>query len=300
MTTQLPSTKPHEASSFFYFHKDRIEQEIAKSISFFGDKSKLRDAVEYALTGDGKRLRPVIVYLVADALKHGLVVHDAALCVEFFHTASLIADDLPCMDNEDERRGKPTVHKVFGETIALLTSYALISAAFHKIHQNAQAMKEAGPPFSSHAERAGMIALETASRCAGILGATGGQFLDLYPVQHNLETVKQVIYKKTVTLFEGSFVLGWVFGGGDHTRLETVKKAAYHIGVAFQIADDIIDLQSDAKRQNEMNIAKFLGRERAHDIFEEEMEKFKMTLHDLQIHTPSFEKLCTMVTQSIS
>jgi geranylgeranyl diphosphate synthase type II len=119
-------------------------------------------------------------------------------------------------------------------------------------------------------------------------------------VQHNLETVKQVIYKKTVTLFEGSFVLGWVFGGGDHTRLETVKKAAYHIGVAFQIADDIIDLQSDAKRQNEMNIAKFLGRERAHDIFEEEMEKFKMTLHDLQIHTPSFEKLCTMVTQSIS
>jgi geranylgeranyl diphosphate synthase type II len=300
MATQIFSAKtftdkPH--SSFFYFHKDRIEQEIAKSIGGFGEKSKLRDAVEYALTSAGKRFRPLVVLLIADALGHGLNVYDAALSVEFFHTASLIADDLPCMDNEEERRGKPTVHKVFGETIALLSSYALITAAFEKIHKNALIMKEAEAPFSSYSDQASMIALESAARCAGILGATGGQFLDLFPPNYNLETVKQVIYKKTVTLFEVAFVFGWVFGGGDLSNIELLKKAAYHLGMAFQIADDINDMLSDEKKQNEMNIARLIGKERALLVFEEEMAKLKEKLIALKLNTPSFDKLCDMLTK---
>ncbi len=300
MATQIFSAKtftdkPH--SSFFYFHKDRIEQEIAKSIGGFGEKSKLRDAVEYALTSAGKRFRPLVVLLIADALGHGLNVYDAALSVEFFHTASLIADDLPCMDNEEERRGKPTVHKVFGETIALLSSYALITAAFEKIHKNALIMKEAEAPFSSYSDQASMIALESAARCAGILGATGGQFLDLFPPNYNLETVKQVIYKKTVTLFEVAFVFGWVFGGGDLSNIELLKKAAYHLGMAFQIADDINDMLSDEKKQNEMNIARLIGKERALLVFEEEMAKLKEKLSALKLNTPSFDKLCDMLTK---
>ncbi len=300
MATQIFSARASSekpSSSFFYFHKDRIEQEIAKSISGFGEKSKLRDAVEYALTGGGKRFRPLVVLLIADALKHGLNVYDAALSVEFFHTASLIADDLPCMDNEDERRSKPTVHKVFGETIALLSSYALITAAFEKIHANAQVMKEAPAPFSTYSERACMIALESAARCSGILGATGGQFLDLFPPNHNLETVKQVIYKKSVTLFEVAFVFGWVFGGGDLSQVDLLKKASFHLGMAFQIADDITDMYSDEKKQNEMNIARLIGKERALNVFEEEMVKLKDALVILKLNTPSFDKMCDMLTK---
>ncbi|MBM3199287.1 MAG: hypothetical protein FJZ58_08595, partial [Chlamydiae bacterium] len=142
------------SGSHFFSYRDRIEKEIAKSILYFGEKTKLRDACEYALTNGGKRLRPLIVLMVSEALGNGLNVLEAALSVEFFHTASLIADDLPCMDNDDERRDKPSLHKVYGETIALLASYALITAAFEKIRVSASIMKESGgSPFQEWSDR---------------------------------------------------------------------------------------------------------------------------------------------------
>lgn len=282
-------------TSSFFSQRDRIEQEIAKSLLSLGEKSKLRDACEYALTNGGKRFRPLIVLMVAEALGHGLNVYEAALSVEFFHTASLIADDLPCMDNDDERRDKPSLHKVYGETIALLASYALITAAFEKIHRNALLMKEAGPPFSAFSDRACMIALESAAHCSGIRGATGGQFLDLFPPSNSLETVRQVIYQKTITLFEVAFVFGWVFGGGNPTELSKVKKAAYHLGMAFQVADDIGDMLQDEKKQREISMARLIGKERALLVFEEEMRHFKKHLQDLKILSPSFEKMSDML-----
>ncbi|MGE5195891.1 MAG: polyprenyl synthetase family protein [Anaerolineae bacterium] len=284
-------------ASHFFAHSDRIEKEIAKSILSLGERTKLRDACEYALKSGGKRFRPLIVLLVAEGLGNDLDVVDAALSVEFFHTASLIADDLPCMDNDDERRNKPTLHKVYGETIALLSSYALICAAFEKIHKNAQLMRESGGSFSIYSDRACSIALETAARCSGILGATGGQFLDLFPPSQTLETVRQVIYKKTITLFEVSFVFGWVFGGGELSRLDQVKRAAYHLGMAFQVADDIGDIVQDERKEREINMARFIGKERALALFEDEMAHFKEHLQDLNLLTASFEKMCEMLTK---
>jgi geranylgeranyl diphosphate synthase type II len=291
-----PAAEPHKfENSHFFFHRDRIEQEIAKSIISFGEKTKLRDACEYALTTGGKRFRPLIVILVAEALGHGLNVYESALAVEFFHTASLIADDLPCMDNEDERRDKPSLHKVYGEAIALLASYALITGAFEKIHRNAIVMRESEDPFCHFGDRACTLALESATHCAGIIGATGGQFLDLFPPNQNLDVVKQVIYKKTVTLFEVSFVLGWLFGGGEVVRLEKVKKAAYHFGMAFQTADDLADMLQDEKKQREISIARTIGKERALSLFDDEMRHFKRELEELGILTPSFEKMCDIL-----
>ncbi len=268
-----------------------------RSILSFGEKNKLRDACEYALTTGGKRFRPLIVILIAEALGNGLNVYESALAVEFFHTASLIADDLPCMDNDDERRDKPSLHKVYGESIALLASYALITAAFEKIHANAMAMQDAPPPFCHFSDRACTLALESATHCSGILGATGGQFLDLFPPNQNLDTVKQVIYKKTVTLFEVSFVLGWLFGGGDVSKLEKVKKAAYHFGMAFQTADDLGDLLQDEKKQREISIARLIGKERGLALFDEEMRHFRKELIELNILTPSFEKMCDILVR---
>jgi geranylgeranyl diphosphate synthase type II len=286
--------------SLFFYHRDKIEQEIARSMTSFGEKTKLRDACEYALTNGGKRVRPLLVLMVAEGLGHGLNVSEAALSVEFFHTASLIADDLPCMDNDDERRDKPALHKVYGETIALLASYALITAAFEKIHRSASVMRNAGPPYGAWSDRACVIALESASLCSGILGATGGQFLDLFPPNHSLETVRQVIYKKTVTLFEVACVFGWVFGGGDVQRLDSVKKAAYHLGMAFQIADDIGDLAQDEKKQREISMAHLVGKERAFLLFEEEMRQFHVLLRELDIFTSSFEKMSELLTKMAS
>jgi geranylgeranyl diphosphate synthase, type II len=289
----------HTKSSLFFFHRDRIEQEIAKSISSFGEKNKLRDACEYALTSGGKRLRPLIVLMVAEGLGCGLNVYESALSVEFFHTASLIADDLPCMDNDDERRHKPSLHKVYGETVALLASYALITAAFDKIHKNGVIMRERGALFSSMSDRACLIALESATHCSGILGATGGQFLDLFPPNLNFETVRQIIYKKTITLFEVSFIFGWVFGGGDPSEVDLVKKCAFHMGMAFQIADDIIDLDQDDKKQREINMAHVIGRGRSSLLFKEEMDLFRSCLKQLRLDTPSFEKMSSLLMRRV-
>ncbi len=282
--------------SNFFSYRDKIEQEIAKSIVSLGNKTKLRDACEYALTNGGKRFRPLIVLMVAEALGQGLNVNEAALSVEFFHTASLIADDLPCMDNDDERREKPSLHKVYGETIAILASYALIVAAFEKIHSNTKKMKESSSVHSAMSDKVCVMALETASKCAGILGATGGQFMDIFPPYLNLEVVKQVIYQKTVTLFEVSFIFGWVFGGGDLEKVEQVKQVAYHLGMAFQIVDDIGDLMQDDKNQRDINMARLVGKERALLIFEEEMKSFEKQLSDLQLLTPSFKKMSDMLS----
>lgn len=269
--------------------KKAIEEKILQCIETFGEKTKLRDAVEYALTNGGKRFRPLIVLMVAEGLGHQLDVFEAALSVEFFHTASLIADDLPCMDNDDERRDKPSLHKVYGETIALLASYALITSAFEAIHKNYKIM--ANSSFAKKADQVCSLALESAAHCSGILGATGGQFLDLYPPALSVEAIKDVIYKKTVTLFEVSFVLGWLFGGGDIQLLEKVKKAAYHLGMAFQIADDLGDIIQDEKKEKEISMVSCVGKEKAYAFFLEEMEAFQISLKNLSIFTPSFKRL---------
>jgi geranylgeranyl diphosphate synthase type II len=289
------TTAELQKTSNFYAHRDKIEQEIAKSILSLGEKTKLRDACEYALKSGGKRFRPLLVLLVAEALGNNLNAIDAALSVEFFHTASLIVDDLPCMDNEEERRSQPTLHKIYGESIALLSSYALICAAFEKIHTNTTTMRDSA--FRDTADAAGILALENATRCAGISGATGGQFYDIFPPNLTLETLRQVIYQKTVTLFEVSFVFGWLFGGGDTFRIEQVKRSAYHFGMAFQIADDLGDLAQDEKNQREINLAKHIGKERAYSVFEEELKFFKITLMELGLDTPSFKKMCDMLQQ---
>jgi len=199
------------------------------------------------------------------------------------------------MDNEEERRSQPTLHKIYGESIALLSSYALICAAFEKIHSNTMKMRDSS--YKDFADSVGMIALETATRCAGISGATGGQFYDIFPPNLTLETLRQVIYQKTVTLFEVSFVFGWLFGGGDSFRIEQVKKSAYHFGMAFQIGDDLGDLAQDEKNQREINLAKHIGKERAYAAFEEELKFFKITLMELGLDTPAFKKMCDMLEQ---
>lgn len=273
--------------------KDDFDKSLKKNILLLGNQNKLRDACEYALLNGGKRVRPIIVTLMAQSLGNGLEVGESALSVEYFHTASLIADDLPCMDNDDYRRSKPALHKVFGETVALLSSYGLITAGYEKIFQSVQTLSKEREPFSQRANECCVIALDAATRCAGISGAVGGQFHDLFPQEQTLEAILDVIYKKTVTLFEIAFIFGWIFGGGDLEKIENVRDVAYHFGVAFQVADDLGDLREDEELS--VNIAHFLGKKQAIEKVEEELGLFEMRMKKLGTMSPEFEQLVDLV-----
>jgi len=274
-------------NSLFIPYQVRIEEEIDAYLSSLTEKTALTEAVAYALKSGGKRIRPLLVYAISEGIGKECDVVDAALSVEFFHTASLIVDDLPCMDNDDVRRDKPSLHRAFSEPVALLASYALITAAFEKIHKNGERLSSSHPD----SEKAVCIALGSASFNAGILGATGGQYLDLFPQERSLELIKRLIYQKTVTLFEVAFVLGWVFGGGVLSRLNEVKKAAYHLGMAFQIADDIADFEQDKAANKWMSSALFLGKDKAKELFLAEMDELKRLLKLLNVDTPLFQAL---------
>lgn len=282
----------------FKNYRDRIDAELINTVSQMGEKTKLRDACEYALTSGGKRLRPLFVLMIAEALGNGLNVIPAALSVEFFHTASLIADDLPCMDNDDERRNRASLHRVFDESVALLASYTFIASGYEGIYKNGLAMKS-DARFRNTADRAMSLSLEIATRCAGIFGATNGQFLDLFPPDRSVETIQKIMEQKTVTLFQISFAFGWLFGGGDLDRLPEVEKVAYHLGLAFQIADDLQDEIQDGSQASEINIAAAIGREKALAFFEIEMERFMSGLKNLGIWNEEFEKAAGYLFQLV-
>ena len=267
----------------------QFESELRRSIELMGEKSALRDACEYALTNGGKRLRPMIVLMIADALNLGLDAMAASLSVEYFHTASLIADDLPCMDNDDERRSRPSLHKVFDESVALLASYTLISAGYEAIYRNGRELKKHSQ-FALQSDAVTVLGLEAVTRCAGILGATNGQFLDLYPPDQTLETIQKIIYQKTVTLFQISFSLGWLFGGGDPSRLPQVERCAAHMGMAFQIADDLQDDLQDTEQESKINIATVCGPAKALELFDEEMALLETDLQELGLWTAPFQQ----------
>jgi len=275
-------------------YRKSIEMALKASIDQMGEKNRLRDACEYTLSCGGKRIRPLIVLMIAEALQQGRNVLPAALSVEFFHTASLIADDLPCMDNDDFRRNRPSLHKEFGESIAILSSYTLIAAGYEGIHQNALLMKQ-DPLWSEKANDALFLSLEAATRCAGIQGATNGQFLDLFPPDNTSETIQKIIYQKTITLFEIAFIFGWLFGGGDSHFLKDLKSCAYHLGMAFQIGDDLDDNLQDASTQNITNVAAVWGKEKAISHLKREIALFEDSLKKLGLWTPSFQLLCAFL-----
>jgi geranylgeranyl diphosphate synthase type II len=267
-------------------YKDRIEKALHHYIAQMGEKSILRDACEYALTSGGKRLRPTLVLMIAEALGSNDVM-PAALSVEFFHTASLIADDLPCMDNDAMRRGVASLHIAFGEPGALLASYTLMAAGYGGIHENGKLIGN---------DQRAMECLGYAVKCAGIQGATQGQFYDLFPPNMALETIQDIIYKKTVTLFEIAFLFGWIFGGGDLSQVVKLKKCAYHLGMAFQIGDDLDDFVQDAEG---LNIAVALGKEKAISVLENEVESLERTLKELNLWNEEFKAIVTALQKPL-
>ncbi len=269
-------------------YQQLVEKILRQNLDLLGPKTALRDACEYALLNGGKRFRPALVLMIARALGFYVDVSQAALAIECFHTASLIADDLPCMDDAAERRQKPTVHRVYGESTALLATYVLISTGYGCLAKNAQSIRHTAHPFAAQGDHLCFLAVENVSYNTGLGGASGGQYLDLASNDFSPLMIREVMHKKTVSLFEISFVLGWLFGGGEVAKLPQLKKSAAHFGMAFQIADDLDDMAQDLAQPCSLNIANLLGKEKTLEVFYEEIEEFNKSLRELRLDSRDF------------
>ena len=197
----------------------------------------LFDAMRYSLLAGGKRIRPIMVYDFCRMC--GGNWEDAkhfAAAVEMIHTYSLIHDDLPCMDNDDYRRGRLTNHKVYGEAIAVLAGDALLTAAFRFLAQ---------APTSAASR---IRAVEVLSSCAGESGMVGGQVLDMLSESRQCTEpeVLNIQSRKTGALIRAACQLGVIAGNGTEEQFSAAANFADHLGLAFQIRDDMLDVVGNA------------------------------------------------------
>jgi geranylgeranyl diphosphate synthase type II len=240
----------------------------------------LFEAMEYSLTAGGKRVRPVLCLAAAE--RCGCPIESAlplALGIEMFHTASLIHDDMPCMDDDDMRRGKPSNHAVFGETMALLAGDSLMLYALEYPVNNS---KNIAP------ERL-MRALAALTSALGPSGVCGGQALDIEAEKGaDPSIVGKIAALKTGALLRASLVSGAALGTGDERILKLYGQYGDHLGKAFQVVDDILDVTSTAEKlgktpgkdagHGKMTHVTAYGLDRAREIAAEESLKAKDTL----------------------
>lgn len=213
-----------------------LQEELRRTKSLDENLSR---AMEYSLMAGGKRLRPCLLIAAAEACgANGEKFLQVASALEMIHTYSLIHDDLPAMDNDDYRRGKLTNHKVFGEAMAILAGDALLTLAF----EVALRQKDVEPET--------LFAVVTEiSVAAGAAGMVGGQVIDLRSegVQIDLATLKQMHMGKTGALFKAALRSGALLAQAPADKLEALTRYAENFGLAFQITDDILDVEGDAK-----------------------------------------------------
>lgn len=202
------------------------------------EPARLHEAMRYAVLGPGKRVRPVLVYATGEALGVALDALDSsAAAVEFIHAYSLVHDDLPAMDDDDLRRGRPTCHRAFDEATAILAGDALQALAFHALAKDERLMVPAQ-------RRIEMLAL--LADASGSLGMAGGQAIDLAAVgkKISLAQLENMHLHKTGALIRASVRLGFMAGGGTDTAAEEALDVyARSIGLAFQVHDDILDVE---------------------------------------------------------
>lgn len=215
-------------------------QDILSSVCIPG---ALKEAMEYSLLGGGKRLRPILAIAACEAAK-GCVdrVIPYACAIEMIHTYSLIHDDLPSMDNDDLRRGRPTCHVVFGEATAVLAGDALLTEAF-------RVMASAGSTDTGQASTACRIIYEVACS-AGAQGMVGGQVLDvLYEGREATKEVLDAIHKnKTAALIRAAVLTGALVAGVDDEMADRFGLYGDCVGLAFQIKDDLLDVDGDERQ----------------------------------------------------
>jgi geranylgeranyl diphosphate synthase type II len=239
----------------------------------------IHQAMRYSVMAGGKRLRPILVLAAAEAIGgNPQVVQPAAAALEFIHTYSLVHDDLPAMDNDDFRRGKPTCHKVFGEAQAILAGDALLTLAFEVLTQKSGFIVGPSPEVL-------LQVIAELAQAAGTMGMIGGQVVDLDSEGRQVEvaTLDYIHRHKTGALIRASLRAGALLAGANTEELNDLTRYAEELGLAFQIADDILDVVgdeikmgkpvgSDVRNQKSTFPARF-GLERSREMARERVEQ---------------------------
>ena len=225
--------------SYLERSRDTIEAALDDALSP-EHPEQLRDAMRYSLLAGGKRLRPILCLAACElACGENELAVPTAVALEMIHTMSLIHDDLPAMDNDDLRRGRPTSHKVYGEAIAILAGDALLTQAFEMV-----ALRSPGVPPDRLLKVVGEL-----SRVAGAPGLVGGQVVDMESEgkQVDLATLEYIHLHKTGALLSACVISGATIGGADDKLIAALRVYAHGIGLAFQIIDDILDVTASSK-----------------------------------------------------
>ena len=244
---------------------------------------RLHEAMRYSMLAGGKRLRPALVRATFDMFGgKGESVELAMVALEMIHTFSLIHDDLPCIDNDDFRRGKPTSHKQFGEATAVMAGDALCVLAFELMGKTGNAR-----------------AIEVLAHLLSTYGLIGGEMIDIEceGKEVDLETVDYIHYHKTAALIEAALQVGAMLAGASDANIQVIRKYGKSIGLAFQIVDDILDIVStteelgkDAGSDIEKGKATYpsvvgldRSREKAKELFEESIKSLDALSCDTEI-----------------
>ncbi len=256
-----------------------------------GYAKKLCESMRYSVFAGGKRIRPALALASFEACQgKGDKIFLATSALELLHTFSLIHDDLPCMDDDDFRRGNPTNHKVFGEAAAVLAGDALCILAF-------QLLSRTGHPES----------IETLASALGIDGMIGGQMEDILAEGQRVseETVEYIHIHKTARLIEASIAIGAQLAGADKETIDKLSLYGRKIGLAFQIVDDILDVEQttealgkDAGSDSDRNKATYpaiLGLEESKIRAQKLMDEAILTLHSLNMETKILEEFAKFI-----
>lgn len=269
-----------ETTDCLLSYRERVNNFLAKLLNAMNDvPAELREAMQYIVLGGGKRVRAAMVYATGEALGAELMVLDrVAAAVELVHAYSLVHDDLPAMDDDELRHGKPACHKAFNEAIAILTGDALQALAFEKIAECRE--------YISAEICLNMVTI--LARAIGAVGMVGGQVLDVAAEnkQITLEALENIHTRKTGALIVASVQLGALAANCENKKqLESLILFAQTIGLAFQVQDDIIDIESSTAA---------LGKKQNADL-----AKNKSTYPALLGMTAAKEKLNTLYQQAL-
>nr|AMK51092.1 geranylgeranyl pyrophosphate synthase [Rehmannia glutinosa] len=236
------------------------------------DPLKIHESMRYSLLAGGKRVRPMLCIAACELVGGDeSTAMPAACAVEMIHTMSLMHDDLPCMDNDDLRRGKPTNHKIYGEDVAVLAGDALLAFSFEHIAIATKGVSS---------ERIVRVIGELA-KCIGSEGLVAGQVVDICSegmTEVGLDHLEFIHLHKTAALLEGSVVLGAILGGANDEEVEKLRKFARNIGLLFQVVDDILDVTKSSQElgktagkdlvADKTTYPKLLGIEKSRDFAE--------------------------------
>ena len=230
-------------------------------------------AMRYSLFAGGKRIRPLLAIAAAEAVSDAPVGIESAACVlELIHTYSLIHDDLPALDNDDLRRGRPTCHKVFGDAMAILAGDALLTLAFEVLAKL----------DGVDAERRISLVRELATASGTVGGMIGGQVNDIegegkFPTAHLLDSIHRA---KTGALLRASVRMGAIYAGAGAEQIDALTLFGEHVGLAFQIVDDVLDVEQSSEalgktagkdaQQNKITFPAVYGIERSREMAEQE------------------------------